>query len=431
MDKPRLFIGSSVEGLSVAYGIQDNLKFDTETTVWTQGVFNLSESSLESLLSQLDNSDFSVFVFTPDDIIKIRGKKDLTVRDNVLFELGLFIGRLGRKRCYIVIPDNKIFHLPTDLIGVTPGKYEATRTDNNLLAATGSVSNKIKEAIIKNGCLSKSNDGPEIKIQIDDKTKKINVEKDWYELLIEKDYDSAIKSLKRKIKSEKDKDEKISLMGYLCYAIYQKDPIKGKQEYEKLIQENKTNNLSYLAYANLLFWNNSFPKALEIIEEGLLKCQRKITLTILKVDCLWETNQKDPAISFLIESMNQLNDPSLNLKLATLYIKNEQKTEALEKLYQGYHDYPTDKDLVSQFAKVAYDLGHKDVSILLYKDLLSIDPENSEYLCLMGNSYLDLKLYNLALTSYEKANEIVKEKKSWILGNIGNLYNNKELFDKA
>src|SRR5688572_10112799 len=107
MAKPKVFIGSSVEGLSVAYAIQENLKFATESTVWDQGVFNLSESSLESLVKVLEESDFGIFVFTPDDYIKIRGKKDLAVRDNVLFELGLFVGRLGRNRAFIVLPDNQ------------------------------------------------------------------------------------------------------------------------------------------------------------------------------------------------------------------------------------------------------------------------------------------------------------------------------------
>lgn len=432
MSKPRLFIGSSVEGLSVAYAIQENLKFTSENTVWDQGVFNLSEMSLESLLTLLDTCDFGVFVFTPDDHIKIRGKKDLTVRDNVLFELGLFIGRLGRQRCFIIIPDNKEFHLPTDLMGVTPAKYEATRTDNNLQAGTGSASHKIREIITKLGSTSKAKEEPEIKSQTVIDVVDENKAEDWFELLyIKKEYDLAITSLKKKIRYEKNLDSKVLLRGNICYAEFQKNAQQGKTEYEKLIAENKTNNSSYLAYANTLFWNNSFSKALEIIEEGLLHCERKITLTTLKVDCLWETNQKEAAINFLIESMLQLKDPKLFIKLASLHTANEQKKLALEVLYNGFIEYPNDEEILYPFARTAYDLGHKDVCILIYKELLIINRNSPTYWCLLGNAYLDLEFHNLAMTAYEKANDLAKGKEDWITANIGNLYNNKGLFDKA
>jgi hypothetical protein len=202
MSKPKLFIGSSVEGLEVAYAIQENLKFNAETTIWNQGVFNLSESSLESLIAILESSDFGAFVFTPDDHIKIRGKKDLAVRDNVLFELGLFVGKLGRKRSFIILPDNKEFHLPTDLIGMTPAKYETTRSDKNMQAGTGSASNKIREEINKQGAFNAVNKAPEdiSKTEVVKKNKK----HDWIDYLyIEKNYDKAIELLKKKIKNSK------------------------------------------------------------------------------------------------------------------------------------------------------------------------------------------------------------------------------------
>ena len=146
--KPRMFIGSSVERLPIANTLQQNLEYDVEATVWNQAHFRLSRSTIESLLEALRSTDFGVFVFSPDDVAKIRGKQSRVVRDNVIFELGLFIGLLGRERSYYVIPRyQQNFHLPTDLIGVTPATYDANRSDKSLKAALGPACEEIRRAI--------------------------------------------------------------------------------------------------------------------------------------------------------------------------------------------------------------------------------------------------------------------------------------------
>jgi len=150
--RPSVFVGSSAEGLAVAYAIQENLGHDAEVTVWPQGVFDLSKSTIQSLAAQLAKSDFGIFVFTPDDRTRLRGKTSATVRDNVIFELGLFAGRLGIARTFIVAPDdNKDLHIPTDLTGITPGKYDANRRDGNVAAALGPFCNQVRRSIQKAG----------------------------------------------------------------------------------------------------------------------------------------------------------------------------------------------------------------------------------------------------------------------------------------
>jgi hypoxanthine phosphoribosyltransferase len=146
--KPTLFIGSSTEGINLAYAVQENLQHIAEVTVWNQGIFELSKYTYESLDHALNATDFGVLVFTPDDIAKIRGVEVMTTRDNVVFELGLFFGRLGRERSFLIIPSGiPDFHLPTDLLGITSGTYDANRQDGRLEAATGPVCNKIRRAI--------------------------------------------------------------------------------------------------------------------------------------------------------------------------------------------------------------------------------------------------------------------------------------------
>ncbi|GEP57353.1 hypothetical protein RSO01_45190 [Reyranella soli] len=149
-----MFIGSSVEHVSLANDIQESLEHDLECTVWSQGVFDLSKSALESLLAALKQNDFGLFVFAPDDITKIRNKNYRTVRDNVIFELGLFVGRLGPDRCFLIVPKGiDEFHLPTDLLGVTPSTFDPKRRDKNMLAALGPAINKVRRAVSKKGVL--------------------------------------------------------------------------------------------------------------------------------------------------------------------------------------------------------------------------------------------------------------------------------------
>lgn len=142
--KPRIFIGSSSEGLKVAYALQTNLENDGEVTVWTQDVFKPSEFILESLLKQLKKADVGIFVFSPDDTINIRGVEQTTVRDNVIFEVGMYIGGLGRERSFIVAPKGGNPRLPSDLLGVTVLNYDGRRPDEELEAALGPASNKIR-----------------------------------------------------------------------------------------------------------------------------------------------------------------------------------------------------------------------------------------------------------------------------------------------
>jgi len=148
--KSKVFIGSSREGVNIADAIHANLTYEAECTVWKDGVFQLSENTLSSLVRVLRESDFGVFVFSPDDVTLMRGEQNSVVRDNVLFELGLFIGRLGPERCYFLIPDNAAgLRLPSDLAGVTPGRYEGSRSDGNWMAALNPACMQIKMMIAR------------------------------------------------------------------------------------------------------------------------------------------------------------------------------------------------------------------------------------------------------------------------------------------
>jgi predicted nucleotide-binding protein len=52
--------------------LQGQLNTKANVTIWNQGVFALNASSVDSLIDGLKNSDFGVFVLSPDDIRTIR-----------------------------------------------------------------------------------------------------------------------------------------------------------------------------------------------------------------------------------------------------------------------------------------------------------------------------------------------------------------------
>lgn len=145
--KPKIFIGCSVEGLKIAYAVQENLEYDAHITIWSQNIFHLTESALDSLLKALPEYDFGIFIFKPEDTIIFRNEQKTVVRDNIIFEFGLFLGKLGKDRVSFLIPRNtENFHLPTDLIGITPGTYDNSRIDN-LNSSLEPFCNKIRKKL--------------------------------------------------------------------------------------------------------------------------------------------------------------------------------------------------------------------------------------------------------------------------------------------
>ena len=62
--KPRVFIGSSKERINIAHALGDNFNAagTAEARVWSEGIMQLSKSTLDSLLSGLRKYDFAVFI---------------------------------------------------------------------------------------------------------------------------------------------------------------------------------------------------------------------------------------------------------------------------------------------------------------------------------------------------------------------------------
>lgn len=161
--KPNLFIGSSRESIKYARAVHAQLNYYAQVTSWFAGAFEVNESTMEALERNLDQSDYAVFIFAPDDVVFSRGKYCFITRDNTLFEMGLFWGKLRRNRVFCIlperveertdlIPDTTVheYHLLSDLQGLTLLRYE-WRDDANYKSAVDIACGDIIDKIERHG----------------------------------------------------------------------------------------------------------------------------------------------------------------------------------------------------------------------------------------------------------------------------------------
>ena len=140
MIKPKLFIGSSSEELPLAEKARDILQSEFDVTIWNEriwdtAVFKINQNFLSDLLKASLQFDFGILIGTNDDKVIFRGNEVMQPRDNVLFELGLFTGRLGTSKCAFLI--DKEVKLLSDFNGLTLAYFDKSANDTFTKAVNG------------------------------------------------------------------------------------------------------------------------------------------------------------------------------------------------------------------------------------------------------------------------------------------------------
>lgn len=135
--KKRLFIGSSSEELDLANAAKKILDRDFEVVVWNDriwdtAIFRINQNFLSDLLKASLKFDFGILIGSKDDKVEYRGTEVLQPRDNVLFELGLFLGRLGISKCAFLV--EKELKILSDLQGITLSFFDRAKADSFISA---------------------------------------------------------------------------------------------------------------------------------------------------------------------------------------------------------------------------------------------------------------------------------------------------------
>jgi len=152
-NEPSVFIGSSSEGLKIAEAIHKYLtRLPVVPRLWNEGVFECSKTTIEDLMRLTHETDFAILVLTPDDVTRSRGRSNHSPRDNVVFEIGLFMGAIARERTYIITQKGTKIKIPTDLLGITSLQFQRHR-GRTLARDVLPVSKQLRRLIEKNGPL--------------------------------------------------------------------------------------------------------------------------------------------------------------------------------------------------------------------------------------------------------------------------------------
>lgn len=116
--KPQIFIGSSSNGIELAKIVKSELSAFGDAYLWSESdLWEPNDSTFDNLLRMSGYFDFGVFVATADDLtLTSKGEYKFEARDNVILEMALFVGVLGKRKSFLLVEQG--VDKPSDFSGI-------------------------------------------------------------------------------------------------------------------------------------------------------------------------------------------------------------------------------------------------------------------------------------------------------------------------
>ncbi len=142
---PKIFIGSAGESLDFAEALEFELKDVARTVVWNR-VLRPGHYTLEELFREASEADFAVFLLGQEDKTESKGQIVPSPRDNVVYEAGLFGGRIEASRVFLLV-DARGSKIPSDWqgLGYVPYDPSASAPSDAIHRASIVIRKQIKE----------------------------------------------------------------------------------------------------------------------------------------------------------------------------------------------------------------------------------------------------------------------------------------------
>jgi predicted transcriptional regulator YheO len=139
--KPKVFIGSSSEALPVVKILEKSLSETCDVIAWDTNPVKPGQFLFEGLLELSASVDFAILVLSPDDELYHRDNEYYAPRDNVIFESGIFMSKVGRERVFLLAAEREHLKYPTNIASIQRVPYRNLK--KSLLAAVKSISERI------------------------------------------------------------------------------------------------------------------------------------------------------------------------------------------------------------------------------------------------------------------------------------------------
>jgi|GEM_PF-1222795 len=123
-DLPEKINGTSV---FIIHGHDEHLKTEVQLLMYRAGVKSLvlheapdkGRHTLDKLIEETKDAGYAIALLTPDDL-NYEGNN--RARQNVILEIGYFLGQLGKARVRMIVKEN--IEIPSDLHGVLYQRYD-------------------------------------------------------------------------------------------------------------------------------------------------------------------------------------------------------------------------------------------------------------------------------------------------------------------
>ncbi|MFT3746945.1 MAG: nucleotide-binding protein [Agriterribacter sp.] len=123
MERKSVFICSASSALDIALCFKKKLSDEHDVFIWKEGAFGLTEHYLESIAKASQRYEFAVILLTPEIKTAIADGFKIFAKDNVIFEMGYFLGTFGRSRTFFVVEKSEDFKLPSYIDGINCAEF--------------------------------------------------------------------------------------------------------------------------------------------------------------------------------------------------------------------------------------------------------------------------------------------------------------------